>query len=157
MKRGLFDELKPIKFKAHHVVERQAVDFFKHSGRETLFIMSYRDKQTGWVPRSAIKHVMGWMCQEGRAQEVVTPETQTVGNRSSCVIDEKEFVEKIVKERITEIVKSTLDLHSCNFHDSLVENMPNLVMISTSRLDDLFKLISSKYSSCKIQTLRRNT
>lgn len=144
---GLFDQLKPIKFKGHHVHEPAAVNFFKHSGRETLFIMSYRDETDRLG--SAIKHVMGWMCQKGRAKDVVTPETQRVGNRLSCVINETEFVEKIIKERNSEIGGSTLNLHSCNFHDSLVENMPNLVMISISRLDDLFKLISSKYPSCK--------
>jgi len=148
----LFDRLKTNKFKGDHVNQKKAVDFFKHSGRKTLFIMTYRDETDRLG--SAIKHVMGWMCQRGRAKDVVTPEIQTVGNRSSCMIDETEFVEKIVRTRNTEIGGSTLGLYSCEFHDSLMENMPNLVMISISRLDDLFRLISRKYSSCKEETMR---
>jgi len=154
-RKKLLDQLEMSKFNFMHVnIENQAVDLFRYSARNVLFIMTYRDETDRLG--SAIKHVMGWVCQYGRhtvGPTGVTPRNRTEGNRMACVIDEEEFVEKIIRQKRGEIGGSTLGIFSCLFHGSLEENMPNLVMISMNQLNGLFKLISRKLS-CPVEALR---
>eukprot|EP00584_Thalassiosira_punctigera_P012866 CAMPEP_0172550884 /NCGR_PEP_ID=MMETSP1067-20121228/33393_1 /TAXON_ID=265564 ORGANISM="Thalassiosira punctigera, Strain Tpunct2005C2" /NCGR_SAMPLE_ID=MMETSP1067 /ASSEMBLY_ACC=CAM_ASM_000444 /LENGTH=303 /DNA_ID=CAMNT_0013338563 /DNA_START=181 /DNA_END=1092 /DNA_ORIENTATION=+ len=147
----LLDQLEMNKFNARHVgtEKHDAADLLRYSARNVLFIMTYRDETDRLG--SAIKHVMGErLCKNvGNVTKVpngVTVHKRTEGNHMACIIDEEEFVKKIIQPKMLEIGDSTLGTFSCRFHSSLEEYMPNLVMMSMNQLDGLFELIESKLS-----------
>jgi len=143
------NRLEMPKFVAAHTNKKKITELIKETPRNALLIVSYRDETDRLA--SAIKHVMGWVCQRERAKELIKPlqiergQRGDVNMKKTCVLDEKEFVEKIIRPRNTEIGGSTLELFSCEFHRSVIENLPNIVMISMESLSTLMGVLKNKY------------
>lgn len=151
---SLLSRLEMSKFFARHITTNDFVNkLIKETPRNALLIATYRDETDRLA--SAIKHVMGRVCQKG-ANKTITPLAvrKRKNDRISCILDEQDFVEKIIKTKHNEIGVSTLETFSCGFHDSLTENNPNIVMLSMNKLSDLMELLRVKYCpSVKVQHL----
>lgn len=140
---GLLNQLEMPKFQSFHAGEDQLTQLIKQASRNTLLIVTYREETERLA--SAVKHVIGWMCQRERFKELITPQIMKDNDRVSCILDEEDVVKKIIVPRKSEIDGSTLETFSCGFHESLVENLPNIVMINMRKLSNLMKLLKPKY------------
>ena len=63
-----------------------------------------------------------------------------------CIIgDEKAFTDKVIQERYGEVDGETNNILSCDFHEAVKNNFPNLVMVNYKEADKVQEVLAKRF------------
>ncbi len=127
---------------SHLFSDEQMVSLIQNIPRQSLLLYIHRDEGDRVV--SAIRHVLQTGVCTSKATMFEDKMTITMDG-SRCILNEKDVIDYVIKERVREIGMGASDIMTCGSFDAIEDNFPTMVFAHYKRADEIQEVLAKYY------------
>lgn len=129
---------------AHTYKDKALIRIIRNIPHSSLIIYMHRDETNRFI--SSIKQVTSSLCAgDLRGSNHTNDQVKYYTNSTSCVLSEKDLIDKIIKPRHREVGFGEPEIISCNLYNAIQENYPQFVFIHYKQANKLQKALAKYF------------